>query len=236
MPPRKHIRPGSAVPSREIPDEEALTPPPISVEDVDQLGDDTTPPPLKNQLKMLASGLEQVWSSRNDAERLGRIEHQQHTINKDLSEISALLREFVMPALKASQGRIDLLLQHHEANKVRVEMFYEREWPAAVKSLDGMTERLGRVERSLERNESDMRGMGERFNAAHSALGDKVDLIAADLATHTIRLNAIETTNRDRSVESTAVAKRDKLWFAGLAALAGFIAGNVRAIVEFFNR
>ena len=91
------------------------------------------------------------------------------------------LREFVMPALKASQGRIDLLLQHHEANKVRVEMFYEREWPAAVKSLDGMTERLGRVERSLERNESDMRGMGERFNAAHSALGDKVDLIAADL-------------------------------------------------------
>ncbi len=232
---RPQRRAQSAIPT-EIPDHEGLTPPPISIEDIDRLSDDTTPPPLKSQLRMLASGLEQVWSARNDAEQLNRIAIQQDHINRDLSEVSALLREFLMPAVKAAQGRIDLLIQHHEANKVRVELFYDREWPAAVKSLEGMTERLGRVERNLERYEIDMKGMGERFNTAHGALAQRIDTIASENTALALRVVSLETSSRDKSVASTAIAKRDKWWFAGISALVGFVAGIAPRVVEFFTK
>lgn len=232
---RPQRRAQSAIPT-EIPDHEGLTPPPISIEDIDQLGDDTTPPPLKSQLRMLASGLEQVWSARHDAGRLDRIETQQGHIGKDLSEVSALLREFLMPAMKASMARIDLLLQHHEANRVRVELFYDREWPAAVKSIEGMTERLGRVERNLERYEIDMKGMGERFNTAHGALAQRMDTLSSENTALALRVVSLETANRDKSIATTAIAKRDKWWTAGISAVVGFVAGIAPRVVEFFTK
>ena len=201
-----------------------LTPPPTSVDAIDKMND-SIPPPISEQLRRLASGLEQVWDARNDGARFDRIESHHGSVSKDLAEIGALLREFIMPAIKASQGRIDQLLQHHEANRIRVEMFYDREWPAAVKSLEGMTERLGRVERGLERSEMEMRGMGDRLNAAHGTLSDRVAAQSSEMQALAVRVVSLELVKRDEDVGAKAIAKRDRRITGFVGAVLGFLSG-----------
>jgi hypothetical protein len=184
---------------------------------------------------MLAAGLGQVtdalgkvWDARKDGERLEKIDNKQDIANREISELVATVREFIMPAIKASQGRIDLLLQHHEANKLRVELFYDREWPAAVKALEGMTERLGRVERGQERQEHEMRGMSDRLNANQNALAARITAVEQFES----RLAMIERDKRDVDVTSSALARRTRTVTTVLSTLAGLVAGLAGSFIK----
>jgi hypothetical protein len=213
-----------------------VTPPPQEPPKPSDLdGFDSIPPPIQDQLRMLAAGLGQVtdalgkvWDARKDGERLEKIDNKQDIANREISELVATVREFIMPAIKASQGRIDLLLQHHEANKLRVELFYDREWPAAVKALEGMTERLGRVERGQERQEHEMRGMSDRLNANQNALAARITAVEQFES----RLAMIERDKRDVDVTSSALARRTRTVTTVLSTLAGLVAGLAGSFIK----
>jgi hypothetical protein len=230
LPPRRRLRQQRRV-GVPVEIDPELTPPPTSVDAIDKMHD-SIPPPISEQLRRLAAGLEQVWDARNDGARFDRIETHQGHVAKDLAEIGALLREFIMPAIKASQQRIDQLLQHHEANRIRVEMFYDREWPAAVKSLEGMTERLGRVERGLERSEMEMRGMGDRLNAAHGTLSDRVAAQDATVQSLALRVVSLELVKRDEDVGAKAIAKRDRRITGTIGSILGFLSGLAASFLK----
>ncbi len=206
--------------------ESDLTPPPIHVEEL--RGFDTIPPPIQDQLRMLADGIEHVRARSRDSERLDRIETKQDIASQEIAELGALIREFLMPAVKASQSRIDILLSHHEASRVRVEMFYDREWPAAVKALEGMTERLQRVERQQERQADEMKGMSDRLNANHGALAGRV----AQVETFESRIAQLERDKRDAHVVGAALTLRSKALYGFAVTAIGALSGLLGSLVN----
>ncbi len=205
------------------------TPTPVPIPDDATMTPEEQLAAVQDLANMSAVAISRLRAGRDTSgDRLDRIETKQDVASREISELSALIREFLMPAVKASQGRIDLLLQHHEANKVRVELFYDREWPAAVKALEGMTERLGRVERTQERQELEVRGMSERLNANHGTLAERVSQVERLEA----RLAVLERGQRDRDVVSTAMTLRTKTILGFVVTVGGMLAGAVGSLLK----
>lgn len=186
--------------------------------------EETTPPPqeppigaslddLRATVAEIARGMERVWPARDNGDQLSRLDAKLDRLHVDAAETGALLREFLMPAIKATMGNVDLLLQHHEANKVRQAQFYDREWPAASKKIDDLGDRISRLERSVDR------GIEQ-----HEALSDRVDDVARRSHSASERLRAVETT----SAVTRALTTKQKVGLGGLAGAAGVIAGLLK--------
>lgn len=212
---RPYRRAASAIPT-EIPEHEGLTPPPISIEDIDQLSDDTTPPPLKNQLRMLASGLERVWGERTSAARLDRIDAKLGDLALAASRTDAVLGE-LRPQLDRWRAATDDLTQ---------------QLPKLIGMVEGLTHHVRSIDARMRDLELEVRSLGER------SAGQADDLVAAqDGQTALVkRVHDIEQSLRDKSIATVAIAKRDKWWFAGLAAVVGFAAANIRDLVQFLTK
>lgn len=202
-------------------DSEEPTPAPVQVDFDSTMPLDEQVIALRGAVNEQARATARTWGMRDAGDRLDRLDNKQDIASNEISELSALIREFLMPAVKSSQARIDILLSHHETNRIRVEMFYDREWPAAVKALEGMTERLGRVERGQERQEHEMRGMSERLNANHGALSQRVTAVES----YESRIALLERDKRDTDITTKALARRSRTITGFLSAVIGALAG-----------
>lgn len=185
--------------------------------------EETTPPPQEppssaslDELRATVADLArwvQPMAGMRDGDQLSRLDAKLDRLHVDAAETGALLREFLMPAIKATMGNVDLLLQHHEANKVRQAQFYDREWPAAAKKIDDLGDRISRLERAVDRG-----------TEQHEALADRVDDMARRSHSNSERLRAVETT----SAVTRALTTKQKVGLGGLAGAAGVIAGLVK--------
>ncbi len=191
---------------------------------------------LEHGLGQAMHAIGKVWDARKDSDRLDKLEHRLQTSTNEGAELGALLREFVMPGLKASMARIDLLLTHHEGNRVRQSLFYDKDWPAFVKAFEGLSDRLGRVERSMESQQSDMRALGERFAQSQGALGARVTVVESIGNSHDVRITALERVNEDAKTVDNALAKQERNKTTKQSAAAAVLIAIASWIVQHFTK
>jgi hypothetical protein len=67
--------------------------------------------------------------------------------------MNALLREFMMPAVKNLQMRIDHIEQGVSFTKSRMEIFFDRDWPTITRAVESLTNNSGRIEKDVDRLE-----------------------------------------------------------------------------------
>lgn len=192
---------------------------------------ETTPPPqappgatsleeLSSTVQELARGLERVWPARHEGDRIERMDAKLDRLHADVAELGALMREFIMPGLKATMGNVDLLLSHYEANKIRQALFFDREWPATVKTIDTMGERLSRLERTVERSIDQ-----------HESTSNRVEEVGRRAHSNSERLKAIETREAVATGVATAMTTKQKAAYgSAVGALGALVAWLVQQL------
>lgn len=186
-----------------------------------EIDPEVTPPPqappaasledLSRVVGQLVDWVKPMAPLRHEGDRLdGKLDR----ILVEQAENGALLREFIMPALKSTMGSVDLLLSHYEANKIRHAHFYDREWPAASKKIDDLGERMGRLERAVERG-----------TEQHESLEEHVDEVRRRSHANSERLKAIETNAAVEAKVQHALTTRQKVSVGAGASILGALAG-----------
>lgn len=254
----KHRRPGtfsderdrrrtppSGVPAPEI-DPEPTPPPQDPPKPESIAGFTLIPAEIREQFKQLSASVvdltqasQRTWDNRHNNARIDRMEQSLTANLQDNAAIGALLHDFVMPGLKASMARIDVLLTHHEGSKVRQEVFYEQDWPRFTKSFELLVDRIGRIERTQDRQETDMRVQGERFASTHGVLVARVNATEQVANAHAMQISvmgtratALERVNEDVKLQTEAVSKSERRRMGWISA---FIAGVIASLGAIIN-
>lgn len=188
--------PTGGVPVIMVEVDEELTPPPMP------LPPEVAAMEVDEQLKLLrasaqeqAHALARVWDSRD-------LNDNVVAIGQDVATLTALTREFMMPAVKSMQGRLDLLEQARHAEAGRQARFWEHEWPAAIKHLEAIAQHMGRIEKDVDRVERNLDGYIQRKDA-HDAN------VRADLAE--LKDELVKKEARIRSLEDFALSIKSKV-------------------------
>lgn len=207
------------------------------------------PEEIQAQFKLLSASVvdltqaqQRTWDNRHNSVRIERMEQTLSANLQDNAAVGALLHDFVMPGLKASMARIDLLLTHHEGTRVRQEVFYERDWPQFTKSFDALVDRIGRIERTQDRQETDMRMQGERFASSHGVIAARVNATenvanahAMQLGLHGTKITALERINEDAKLQTEAVSKAERRRMGWISAIIAGVIASLGAIINAFK-
>jgi hypothetical protein len=192
---RTKTNPRFAIPEVEIDPE--MTPPPA-------------PPPefiaslsIEEQVEVLRAGAQEhaaaiarVWEARNLHENVV-------TLGKDVTELVALTRDFMMPAVKTLLGRVDVIERANVANSTRQDRFWSHEWPTALKTLENIGQHMGRIEKDVDRLERNVdeyiKRSDEQFAHARASMIElradwekRETQLKADIAQKETRIRALE--------------------------------------------
>jgi hypothetical protein len=190
-----------------------------------EIDDEVTPPPqeppraasiedLAAVVAELTRWVQPMAPLRHDVGQLGRVDHKLDTLLATVAQQGVVQETFIMPALKSTMGSVDLLLSHYEANKIRQAHFYDREWPAAAKKIDDLGERIGRVERAVE-----------KASDRQEASDERVAEVGRRTHGNSERLKAIETNARVEAGVQQALTNKQKAAVGGVASVLGALAG-----------
>jgi hypothetical protein len=205
-----------------------LTPPPQEPPAPSSLdGYDSIPPPIRDQLDMLASSvgdvttaLGKIWEVRKDGERLDRIDSKLGTLAEYATKHQTVLDTFVIPALKEGMRSTD---------EIAMQM------PKLVAQLEGLALTVTNLDRHIRQLDVEVRTEREKANAALMALATR--LTANEHATHDHdgRIAALERETRDRHVVTKALAKSERRRAGGIGAAVAAIVASIAAVIDRFT-
>lgn len=215
------------------------TPPPLEPPEPDAEAYDTIPPTIRGELDRLresvrgnAHAIGRVWDERGNGERIDRLEIKLDALTGDVGRVIALIEGFIHPVVKAVQGELHGMSTAQTANQARAAVFWEHEWPAALKSLDGLDTRLDRIERQQEDHARDLRSFGAQVQAA-GAIGSALDTRVTALE----RAASVERTERDKEQAVVVAMKRRDKWWLGLLVTAGGAIGAVaHSVIDWIRK
>lgn len=215
--------PGHGVPTKI---DHELTPPPQEPPEPSSLrGYDSIPPPIREQLDMLAHGLGEVtaalgkvWDARKDGERLDRIDTKLAVLAEHATKHETMLDQFVVPAIKDGMRATD---------EVASQM------PAVIQQLGTLTALLTNVDNRLRTYETNLTVVTRRFDDAQVDRAERDAATEKRLSDQDQRIDALERKERDREVIQKALAKSNRAKAGGIGALA---AGVVSAIAAALHR
>lgn len=153
-----------------------------------------------------------LWDLRDGTWR-DRIDAKLGSLGESASRQDAILGE-LRPQLDRWRAATDDLTQ---------------QLPKLIGMVEGLTHHVRSIDARMRDLELEVRSLGER------SAGQADDIVAEQVerAELTRRLAAVELALRDKSVASTAIAKRDKWWIAGISALVGLAAGSLPTVISF---
>jgi hypothetical protein len=203
-----------------------VTPPPCEPPNPSSLrGYESIPPPIRNQLDMLAAGLGDVtraigkiWDARQDGERFDRIDAKLGTLASAATRHEMLIDQFVMPAIKDLMTSVDKIATQLSLVSQQLETT-----SALLQAVDGRLRTL----------EGDLRVMAAEFNSAREASAAKHVATQARLAEQDARIETLERKERDREVVSKALAKRERRKAGSISAgIATVVAAIIAALAR----
>lgn len=220
MAPRKHVRPGSAVPSREIPDDEALTPPPIDIESIRGMGD-TVPPPLRDQLETMAGWIGKLSAERLGADRLNRIERDMSALARSATRHEAMLDEMLVPQLQQWRAATDSISQ---------------QLPKLIASIESMALLVGDIDRRLRAVEITVSKLVDRVSDDGEQVEHRLGELGDELRAAQKEIRDLQDKERDRDTTQRALAKAERKtsnkWAAIIAAAIGAIGTAISQLVK----
>lgn len=163
---RSRRTPRGGVPIVEIdPD---VTPPPQQPPSMDGMTIEEKVDQLHSTLATTVLGVERVWRDRNLTEQV-------QTLIKDNAALMESLREFVIPSVKNMMGRLGTTEQSTGEYRIRLDRFLEVEWPAVMKTLEGLSTYCARIEKDVDRVERTMDGFVKRFDEINVSTTRRID-------------------------------------------------------------
>lgn len=123
---------------------------------------------LHSTLATTVLGVERVWRDRNLTEQV-------QTLIKDNAALMESLREFVIPSVKNMMGRLGTTEQSTGEYRIRLDRFLEVEWPAVMKTLEGLSTYCARIEKDVDRVERTMDGFVKRFDEINVSTTRRID-------------------------------------------------------------
>lgn len=186
---RAHARHKSATPPRgvSIPVEidPEVTPPPQAPPTLEGYSLSESVSILRAAAVEQAEAIERVWGARD-------LNDQVVTIGQNVAEIGALLKEFVMPAVKNMMGRLEFIERSQEANRGKSDRFWEHEWPTAIKTLEAVGQHMGRIEKDVDRLERNLDAYMKRSDEQAAQVRASLFELKAEDEKQEIRLRALE--------------------------------------------
>lgn len=189
-------------------------------------GYESIPPPIRDQLNMLADGLGnvttalgKVWDARKDGALLDRMDSKLETLAGYATEHQTMLHEFVMPAIKECMTA---------ANSVAMQL------PRLLAQIEGLTLALGNLDRQVRMMELENRSSKERAESEHRALESRVARTEIARNEHDTRIELLERENRDREVIAKANAKKERHKSGAVGSAAGVAAVAVFEAIKIF--
>lgn len=185
-----------------------------------EIDPEVTPPPQRvpATLADLSVAVDQLamdaYRSRHDHERLDAVEIRMGDLNRDSVETGALLREFVVPGLKDTLGRVDGILERLADLFAQQKQFFEREWPEVLRTVAELGRDLSRTERALA-----------KLTDAHDQLEGRVEYMAADARKANDRISALETRQAVATGVQQALTTKQKVGGGIAVAIGGFVSG-----------
>jgi hypothetical protein len=197
--------------------DENLTPPPIDISEIEGMGD-TVPPPVREQLTVMANWIDKLASERTSAGWLTRIESNVAAIAKSTTKHEAILETFVVPSIKESMSAVDSLAA---------------QMPKILAQLESISLAITSFDVRLRGLEREVSLLSERFATTTASLGARIETNEARINKMELRLAVVEVSARDGATTSTAIAKRDKLWWAAITFVVGGAAGLIPTVIGF---
>ena len=180
---------------------------------------DSIPPPIREQLDMLATGLGdvtraigKVWDARRDGERLDRVDAKLATLASAATRHETVIVDRVIPQLEQLAAATDGIA---------------RELPRIAATLEGLAITVGALDRRLRDLEVQLRTDGQRWDKEHSATAVRVEAAEAQVRAHELRLQSLESA----AAVSKALAKNERRKSGGLGAALGTLAGAIASAV-----
>ncbi len=185
-------------------------------------------PPLDEEIDIASvlrehsEAIEKVWASRNLNENV-------ITIGKDVAALTAMMGQFVVPAVKNLQGRLEVIERANEANRGKQERFFENEWPAAMKTLESIETHGARVEKDIGRVEKDVQRVEHNLDT-HIKRGDE-QLHALNAEITELKKSKSDAETRLRKLEDFELTVKSKVALVS-ALLGGGGAGIVLVVKQ----
>jgi hypothetical protein len=213
-----------------------------------------TPPPqpvaidsgntVEQNLELVADGLGQVtaavgrlWDSRNDSERIDKINEQLRTLSADVTKLLTQFGTFIEPFAKQTMGRIGILEERAANVAATTGSFFGREWPNFVETVGQLNQSLGSLVTTSKLLDQELDAIKKRHTEWRETLNAQIDELRIDAENTRLRVVALEQRNRDTDIgdarETALVTRRNRIlkatWTALTAAggaVAGWLAGR----------
>lgn len=209
--------------------ETELTPPPQEPPRPEtRPGYDSIPPPIQEQLMLLADGLGavtaalgKVWDARKDGERLDRVDEKLGSLAQSCTRNEAVLDEFVVPALKQSMKTTDAI---------------EQQLTRLCTTSEAMAISFRNLDSHVRKSEIERKTAEQQQLARADALEVRITAAETRGKEHSERIGVTEREQRDQAITARALAKnakKDKRMTGGLAGIAGAIAAGVIAAIQY---
>jgi len=207
--------------------ETELTPPPQEPPHPSTLpGYDTIPPPIKQQLDLLADSLGtltvamgRVWDARNDGERFDRVDAKLGTLAQSATKHETILESFVVPALKDQMKATD---------EVAMQL------PRIATQLEGLAINVQNLDSYVRGAEVDRKTTEQKQHARSEAL--EVRLVASESRAnqHDVRIDDIERKTETKEAVTKALSKRHRRSTGGLAAAVASLVAAIAALINHY--
>jgi len=168
------------------------TPPPVPVEFDETMPLDEQVIALRGALGDHTRAITRLWDGRDGGSRLDRLDAKLDGMVSDVAEITASVKEFLVPNAKAVMARLEATEQRSSVLQPKLSAFYEHEWPSAQRTILGLDDRLRRLELGQERTEREMNILDEQTTSAAGGLSKRIDAVESRNETRDIKIRTLE--------------------------------------------
>jgi hypothetical protein len=162
-----------------------LTPPPIALPDLEGLTSEEQVEALKECLDSQHGSIVRLWGLR-------KVDDQIETLVRQSTEMSTLMREFMMPAVKDLMGRMDGMEQANVASTTKWTHFWDNEWPHLTNAVNQISSHFSRIEKDVDRIERQVDEFVRRFDDVRTTTNRRLDELKSRNEQLELRIRKVE--------------------------------------------
>lgn len=205
-------------------DDDVTPPPQEPPQPSSRPGYDSIPPPIKDQLNMLAENLGdatraigKIWDARKDGEVFTSIDAKLSTLARSATQSETIIEQYIKPQLDHWRATTDVIA---------------RDMPRVLAAVEALTLSVGNLDKRLHEFEVKTEIRAAQTEANHAAIEQRIATAEQADRIHSDRIKAIEDKQLIDDATRRAIAKTSRKAGGAVGAVVATVVSTAAAIAS----